>query len=137
MNKNCLIIKAHNHSDWDVCNFVLVNFSESNKTFFSKCIKTAKALMFNQSFSEILFDFNDFDFYRFSSKSNDIQNIFNQNYFFILELSLEEITEFKFIEANLIKYQISISRDGFRFIAKDKNDNALFFSEHIPLNFLK
>lgn len=131
-----ILLKAYTNSEWDDCEFAIINLSEEWKNEQKERLEYTSPLKEDWYFSSIDFYDGSVDFYR--SGNDDFLNVNEllegRDWSFV-ELNSEEITAFLPPENSMDSYRISLRGNGSAFYtAYGKHTGEQFWTADFLLN---
>lgn len=133
-----ILVRAHNNSEWDSCEFAIVSISENWKKEQLKRLEVVKPFAEDYGFQSLNFYDGSADFYQ--TGEDDLPNLdellADKDWAFV-ELSEEELDNLTPPESSLDCYRISIYRNGdAKYKAYGKHTGEEFWTSDLPLQQL-
>lgn len=133
-----ILIKARTNSEWDCCEFALINLSEGWKRQQAKRLEAVKPFKDDYSFQSMRFYKTSVDFYQSGDDGNpDIEELLSGKDWAFVEIDEDEQDKLTSPESSLDCYTLEIYREGnAKFKAYGKYTDEEFWTNKFPLQQL-
>lgn len=134
---NHLLIKAYTNSEWDCCDFALINLSGEWKERQAARLQAVKPYEEDYSFQSMNYYDGSADFYQCGADGEDMKALLGDKVWAFVELDKNETEKLVPPESRLDCYKIVIYRDGSaRYEAYGKHTSEEFWTDEFSLQFL-
>lgn len=134
---NHLLVKAYTNSEWDCCDFALINLSGEWQERQAARLQAVKPYEEDYSFQAMNYYDGSVDFYQSGADGEDIGALLTDKDQAFVELDKNETEKLVPPESCLDCYKIVIYRDGnARYEAYGKHTSEEFWTDEFPLQLL-
>ena len=131
------LISANTNSEWDCCEFALIDLSEDWSKLQAKRLEAVKPFKDDYNFQSMRFYDGSVEFFQSGDEEPDMEELLAGKEWVFVELDDDEQDELTPPENSLDFYKIVISRGGnARYEAFGKHTNEEFYTIEFPLQQL-
>ena len=132
-----ILIRANTNSEWDCCEFALIDLSEDWSKLQAKRLEAVKPFKDDYNFQSMRFYDGSVEFFQSGDEEPDMEELLAGKEGVFVELDDDEQDELTPPENSLDFYKIVISRGGnARYEAFGKHTNEEFYTIEFPLQQL-